>query len=252
MIYVVLPAYNEAEDIAPLLEQFADPDVAGGESLQVVVVDDGSTDNTAEVVRSFMPQLALELVSVSPNQGLANAIRTGYRWVAEHATDPDAVCVTMDADNSHSPQFVPAISARLRDGCDVVIASRFAPGGGMQGVPFHRQCLSIGARLLMRLCIGVRGVTDYSNAYRGIRVLPLRRALDAYGDSLLAGDGFAGVAGLLVQLDALGLTFAEVPFQLDYGQKQGDSKMRVLKTTMGYLKMIARCHRLRRHQRAPE
>jgi len=98
--------------------------------------------------------------------------------------------------------------------------------------------MSEGAKIVMGVLVPVKGVRDYSTAYRAYRVGLLRKAFAAYPDDLLAGKGFSGMAGFLIRLSYLTKRIAEVPFVLRYDLKAGASSMNVGKTIQGYFDLI--------------
>ncbi len=234
---VLLPALNEAGNLPALLEDIAAVLAAEKRPYTIVVVDDGSTDTTATVVQDHAGRLPLQLIVHERNRGLARAIETGLRAVLPGAGEDDVV-VTMDADNTHSPRLLPRMIAALHAGADVVIASRYAPGGAEEGVPLLRRILSHGIGLLLRLRFGLRGVRDYSSGYRAYRARVLQAAAERYGSRLIEASGFAVMAELLVKLRPFHPKIAEVPLHLRYDLKHGGSKMRVWQTVREYLGLL--------------
>ncbi len=237
MIYVTLAAYNEEKNIGALIDAVAAMSAKSGVKSAIVVVNDGSKDKTRDVIESRRGKIRIELID-QPNAGFLKALTRALQKTAEIANEED-VCVTMDADNTHSPELIPQLLVKIGAGADVVIASRFERGGKMIGVPFHRVVLSEGAKLVMSLLVPVKNVRDYSTAYRAYRVKLLREAFHAYPDNLLEGKGFSGMAGFLIRLSKLTPRIAEVPFVLRYDLKEGASSMNIGKTFEGYLALIA-------------
>ncbi len=162
-VFVVLPAYNEEEALPRLLTKLAPLYAEAGLVGQIVVVDDGSRDRTAEVAGSWGSPV--ELVAHPRNLGLGAAIRTGLTHAARWAADDDVI-VTMDADDTHIPGLIPRMIATLGEGYDLVIASRYQPGSRTLGVSFRRQFLSWGAGLLFRIVLPMAGVRDYTSGFR--------------------------------------------------------------------------------------
>jgi len=165
---VVLPSHNEAENIGPLLEQIVSMSSTIPHPVRIIVVDDGSTDETAARVTAMPFQDRVRLVSHPRNQGLARALNTGLRAALAEPASADVV-ITLDADNTHDPKYMPAMIRKILDGCDVVIASRFAPSGEEVGVPPLRRFLSHGASWVFRATLRMRGVRDYTCGYRAYR-----------------------------------------------------------------------------------
>jgi dolichol-phosphate mannosyltransferase len=235
-VWIVLPAFNEAESLPALLDGIA----AIGSLMShytVLVVNDGSKDATAAVASSYIGRLPLDLISHAGNQGLARTIETGIR-TALRGAGPDDVIVTMDADNTHSPALIPDMLRQIEEGADLVIASRYAPGGKEEGVAVTRRILSQGVSILMHLLFGLRGVRDYSCGYRAYRVRLLRMAVNRYGDRLIEAQGFTVMAELLVKLSPFSPRIVEVPLHLRYDLKRGKSKIRVLRTVAGYIRLM--------------
>jgi dolichol-phosphate mannosyltransferase len=234
-ISLVLPAYNEAEDLPPLLKRIGQA-LHGRAAYRIVIVDDGSQDGTADVVREAARHLPITLIQHPRNMGLGAAMRTGL----EAAAEGEGVVVTMDADNSHDPELIHALVARVHEGYDVVIASRFQPGGRELGVPFHRRLLSRTASFTLRLMIRYPGVRDYTCGYRAYRVEALRRLIHTYGDGFLRENGFSCMLELLLNLRPLEVPVSEVALVLRYDLKTGSSKMRIARTVWRYAVIITR------------
>ncbi|MBX3026525.1 glycosyltransferase [bacterium] len=228
-LHVLLPAFNEAESLPALLPELARVLAALPRRARVVVVDDGSSDGTAEVARRHGTGLDLQLVRHPQNQGLGSALRDGLRYVLADAPD-DAVVVVMDADDSHPPALIPRLLDGIDAGADVVIASRFRRGARLVGIPWRRRILSRGASLLLALLAPVRGVRDATGGFRAYRASALRRAAAARGGTLVAVDGFGCMVDVLLALDAVGARVSEVPIELRYDRKRSTSKMPIWAT----------------------
>jgi dolichol-phosphate mannosyltransferase len=236
-VLVVLPAFNEQDALPPLLDAIEAAFEPAQIDYRVIVVDDGSRDNTARIARDAASRLPVDLVPHGVNQGLAAAIRTGLS-TAVAQSGPDDVIVAMDCDNTHPPRLIPRMVSMIEAGHDVVIASRFQPGAQVIGVPWSRQLYSIGARWLFQLLFPIRGVRDYTCGFRAYRAEALRQAMARYGDRLISETGFSCMADLLLKLRTLPLEMGEVPLELRYDRRGAGSKMRVLRTirqTLGLL-----------------
>lgn len=236
-VWILLPAYNEARNLPFLLEDLGEVLGSIGVQYRVLVVDDGSLDGTRESATTFATRLPVELVVHDRNLGLARAIETGLRTLVRRV-EPEDVVVTMDADNSHPPNLIPQMLAVLGHGADVVIASRYSPGGAESGVPFLRRVLSAGIALLLRLRFGMAGVRDYTSGYRAYRAALLQGAAARYGDRLVETRGFAVMSEVLVKLRPLQPLVVEVPLRLRYDRKLGTSKMRLAHTIRDYLSLL--------------
>lgn len=236
MIFLTLAAYNEEANIDGLFGSVLEMSRLSGLRVRIVVVDDGSKDATAAQIESWKDRLEIDLVR-QPNAGFLVALERALSRTLELASDSD-ICVTMDADNTHPALLIPVLVRKIGEGSDVVIASRFEKGGRMVGVPFDRIIMSWGAKAVMQCLVRIRGVRDYSTAYRAFRVSILRRAFAAYPGTLLQGRGFSGMAAFLIRLSYLTDRISEAPLVLRYDQKIGASKMNLWKTVRGYGDLI--------------
>ncbi|HZQ97473.1 MAG TPA: dolichol-phosphate mannosyltransferase, partial [Chloroflexota bacterium] len=154
--------------------------------------------------------------------------------------------VTMDADNTQDPALIPRMVAAAESGADLVVASRFVPGGEAIGVPFVRRLLSGGASLLFGVAIGARGVRDYTCGYRCYRMALIERLAERF-HPLIRARGFPVMTELLAKAAAEGARCTEVPLVLRYDLKPGRSKLRLIPTLMEYVRvlLLARLEALR-------
>lgn len=238
-VYLVLPAYNEEGSLPPLLSRVKASFAASAVPYHVIVVNDGSVDRTLEIARQHTAHMPVTVVDHVSNKGLGEAIKSGLFHAAAVA-EPGDVIVTMDADNTHPPDLIPAMVARLVEGHDFVIASRFVRGGQQIGLRPHRKLLSRTAGLLLKVLFPFPGVTDYTCGYRAYRTAAIKRAIDAYGPALVQERGFSCFVDVLLKLRRLHARACEVPLVLRYDFKQGASKMRIARTIGRYLGLIGR------------
>ena len=229
-ITVVLPAYNEECDLPPLLERIGGSLSAAGCDYAILVVDDGSTDRTAELAREAATRWPVSLLQHPENRGLGAAVLSGL----QAAMKTDGIVITMDADNSHDPSVIPAMVKLASDSYDVVIASRFQEGGQEVGVPSMRKLFSHSASFFLRLFFPYKNVRDYSAGFRAYRSTILRRLQEVYGTGFIKENGFACMLEVLLKLRSIGGRAAEIPLILRYDMKSGASKMRVVRTVKSY------------------
>jgi len=233
MIWIFIPAYNEQNSLPNLLPKIAE--ALSDQPYRIVVVDDGSTDNTSEILDKFGSDLPLDVIAHSLNRGLGETERDGFEFIAMNC-DADDVIVRVEADDTHEPEYIFSLISKLDEGFDVVNTSRFQPGGGQLGVDRYRSLISRAANLFMQGIFRIPGTRDYSCGYRAYRAQVIQDALRVYGNQFiqLRGLGFTSTLEMIVKLHLLGCSFAEVPFVLRYDQKQGGSKMVASITTLGY------------------
>jgi dolichol-phosphate mannosyltransferase len=222
---------------------------AGRFPFRVLVVDDGSSDATVEVTLAAARRLPVDVVRHERNRGLAAAIRTGIAEACRRADDGDVV-VTMDADNSHPPELVSLMLDQIEAGHDIVIASRFAPGGREEGVPWRRRMLSRAAALVFRCCCPIPGVRDYTTGFRAYRSALLKQLWRKHGDRFIEATAFSVMTEILLKARRTEPRIAEVPLVLRYDLKEGRSKMRLARTLRDYAALLRRELAPRRSGRA--
>jgi dolichol-phosphate mannosyltransferase len=239
-IYLTLPAFNEAENLEPLVREAVGVLSDHSAEYEIIVVNDGSSDATADIANRLAQEVPLQLVSHEQNRGLGQAILTGIAAALRASQRPDDVIVFMDADNTHSPAYIPQMAAKVwSEGYDVVIASRFREGSREVGVPIFRRVLSRGARMLFQMFLKLPEVRDYTCGYRAYRSGLLQGASEKYGAQLITREGFACTDELLVKLSTLTKKMTEIPFVLRYDKKRNRSKLPLMKTVWETLKMLA-------------
>jgi glycosyltransferase involved in cell wall biosynthesis len=208
---VFVPAWNEEENLPAVLDGLRErlPDA------DVLVVDDGSTDRTAEVAREH----GAEVLSLGSNQGLRVGIAAGYRWALDHGY---AFCGRVDADGQHPPAELARLLQRVRSGeCDVAVGSRFVSGNGYAPYRYRPSAARRLGTGLLRRSLGVVLRRPFADATSGLY------AVNAKALPLLARPYTSGapeVEALIRVVDA-GLRLEEVPVDMA-PRAGGESKLR--------------------------
>ncbi len=242
-IIFVIPAYNEEQDIGSLLEQTHAKMTEYEQPYQAVIVDDGSTDQTARIVQQCASRMPVRAVPLRTHQGVGAAFSVGLRTALAMIQDGDVV-VTKEADNTSDLAILPSMIKHINEGADVVLASCYAKGGGVVGTTPLRRGLSSAANALLRFFFPMRSVSTYSSFYRAHTGAILKQAIETYGSRLLVEDGFVCMVELLVKLAALRIRIAEVPLVLRGDVRIGKSKMPVVRTMRDYVRFSLRNWRL--------
>lgn len=236
-VVVALPAFNEELNLPDLLGRL---DVALTEvslSYQILVVDDGSTDNTFGVAEEWSEKIPLSVRRHDVNRGLGATLRDGLEWARDVAA-PNDVIVTMDADNTHTPELIVTMVRMIREGHDVVIASRYQPGSRVRGLPLSRRVLSRLASWVFRAVFPIEGVKDYTSGYRAYKAGVLQETLQS-DPTFFDQEGFQAMVDVLLKLRRdPNLIFGEAPMILRYDMKEGDSKMDVGATIANTLRLL--------------
>jgi dolichol-phosphate mannosyltransferase len=224
---VVVPLFNEADSMERLRSELwrLRGALAGKYEAEFVLVDDGSTDETAAAVEHlFAEEERVRCVRHAANRGLAAALATG---IADAKTP---IVASIDADCTYEPVQLVALLERFADGVDIVVASPYHPMGAVVGVPAWRVAISKIASRMYRFVLRnqLHTYTSCFRVYRRNSVIGLPQTRR----------GFVGVVELLWQLDRRGGTIVECPARLTV-RKTGHSKMRILTTTLGHLRLLA-------------
>ncbi len=243
MIIILLPAYNEEQSLPALLPKLKDELETNKGGYKVIVCNDGSTDDTGKLLDEYSSDMPIEVIQHKINRGLGETSRDLFERAAEISQEGDVI-VRLDCDDTHEPEFIPKLIDKLESGYDVVIASRFEPGGGQVGVNAYRAFISRAANMFMKIFFPIPGLKEYSSGFRAYRAEKIKEAISFYGNNFiqLKGLGFTCTLEKLVKLKILGAKFGEVPFMLRYDQKQSTSKMVSSITTYGYMTMALLYH----------
>lgn len=210
---VIVPTYNERENILEVARRLFE---SSRGRVALLVVDDGSPDGTAEVVKQIAagPE-DIHLIERPTKQGLGSAYRAGFVWALERGYD---AVVEMDADLSHDPADVPRLLDALGE-ADLVIGSRYVPGGGTRNWGLMRRLLSRFGNAYSRAWLGLP-VRDSTAGFRAYRTNWLRE-IDL---ETAASEGYAFQVEMTFRTFRAGKRIVEIPITFTE-RTQGRSKM---------------------------
>ena len=229
----VIPAYNEEANLPRLFRDLETRPALFPPGSRLYVVDDGSQDETVNIVESYTGPLPAEVIKLERNQGPGAAFRAGFAAALE-GTSGEALVVTLEADTTSDLDALPEMLRLARTRAELVLASWV-----MVNVSRFRKLLSGGAAVVINRILGVDAKT-VSSFYRVYRASTLRKAAARYGDGLIREPGFACKAELLSKLTSLGTYIEEVDVGLDTSRRVGESKMPILRTIFHYWRLMAR------------
>jgi dolichol-phosphate mannosyltransferase len=243
MQVLVVPAYDEAANVPRLFADLEARPELWADGGRVLLVDDGSTDDTVAVAEAYDGPLPVEILRQPRNMGPGRAFDRGFRRALELCGAGDLI-VTLEADTTSDLDALERMLDEAHAGADLVLASVHA-GGEMVAVGRRRAGLSRAASAVIRRSAGLDART-VSSFFRVYRPAILRAAYDRFGEQLIQERGFACKAELLAKLTRLDAVVVEVPVSLDASRRVGDSKLRVLPTMVGYTRLIGRelAHRI--------
>src|SRR5438309_3141928 len=183
-LYVVVPALNEAENIRRVLEP-----LATRPNVELILVDDGSTDGTGDVARSTEPAPPLTVLRHESPQGPGAAFATGFAHLAERLAPHDLV-LTLEADNTSRLEILDVMLGRLPERYDAIFASPYMYGGGIVETAPHRVLISHLGNSVVKGMLGVRGLLTVSSFYRLYTATALMRLQQVYGPRIVERAGF--------------------------------------------------------------
>ena len=211
-VLVIIPTYNEAENIRLIVERVR----RSVPSVDILVADDNSPDGTGDIADELAASDNHMFVLHRPGkQGLGAAYVAGFGWAKDKGYD---VVVEMDADGSHAPEELPKLLDALRD-CDVVLGTRYVPGGSVHNWPLHRLALSRGGNIYIRMALGMP-FRDATGGYRAYRM----GVLDKIDVGTVASQGYSFQVELAWRSYRHGFRVAEVPITFTE-RERGASKM---------------------------
>jgi dolichol-phosphate mannosyltransferase len=211
-LLMVVPTYDEADNLAWLVGRI----LATVPDADVLVVDDSSPDGTGAIADRMAAQdPRIQVLHRPTKEGLGKAYLAGFRWALAHDYD---VIGEIDADGSHQPEQLPGLLAALED-ADLVIGSRWVPGGSVTNWAITRELLSRGGNLYTRLLLGI-DVRDATAGYRLFR----RTTLEKIDLDDVSSYGYVFQADLAFRTLRAGLRVVEVPIEF-VERVRGDSKM---------------------------
>ncbi|WP_351224341.1 polyprenol monophosphomannose synthase [Streptomyces sp. NPDC002133] len=209
---VIIPTYNEAENIEPIVSRVR----AAVPEADILVADDNSPDGTGKIADELAGDDAqVHVLHRKGKEGLGAAYLAGFRWGIEHGY---GVLVEMDADGSHQPEELPRLLTALK-GADLVLGSRWVPGGRIVNWPKSREYISRGGSLYSRVLLDVP-IRDVTGGFRAFR----KETLEGLGLEDVASAGYCFQVDLARRAVGAGFHVVEVPITF-VERERGDSKM---------------------------
>jgi dolichol-phosphate mannosyltransferase len=237
MIYFILPAYNEEKNIKILINNIFNFYKQKKIPFHIVVINDGSTDQTLKNIKSVKKIRTLTLLNHNRNLGLGKTLKTGFNWTLKNAKLNDII-ISMDSDNSHTPKNSYLLIKKINDGYDVVVASRYNSLSRTYGLNYLRKILSFVSCIIFKIFFPIKNISDYTCGFRAFRINKIKDIM--LKKNFFSEEGFTVSADILLKLklSKIQLSYAEIPLILRYDLKQGQSKMKVIKTIFQTLKLI--------------
>ncbi|MEM3127026.1 MAG: polyprenol monophosphomannose synthase [Candidatus Woesearchaeota archaeon] len=223
---VMIPTYNEKENIVKLIKKILGLKING---LEILVVDDNSPDGTSHKVQKIRNKnKKVHLLLRTEDKGRGKAGREGFLWCIKHKAD---YIIEMDADFSHDPKYIPHLLAKLKE-CDMVLGSRFVKGGKQIKRPLRRCFITWAANLYIRLLFRLK-VKDCNSGYRAFR----RKVLESIDLPHFTAKGPDIVQETLYRAHLKGFRICEVPIVFRE-REAGSSKLGMKQLWKGYTAVL--------------
>lgn len=209
---VVIPTYNESANIEGIVARvrYSQP------AMDILIVDDNSPDLTGEIADKLATEDPVHVLHRPGKDGLGSAYREGFAWGIERDYD---VLIEMDADGSHQPEQLVDLLAGIDGGADLVLGSRWVPGGRVVNWPAHRKLISRIGNVYARIMLGLT-LKDATGGFRAYR----RETVEALNLRDVASAGYCFQVDMVRRAVAAGFTVIEVPITF-VERERGESKM---------------------------
>jgi len=239
-IYVVIPVFNEAPNLARLFEGLQVTRAENGAfDFSVVLVDDGSTDDTPRLARESAGDLDLTVLVHETNRGPGYAFGTAFAYLGSRLR-PDDFVVTMEGDNTSRTELIGKMLRRAEEGDDAVFASPYMYGGGILHTGPVRVMLSHIANTFVKEFLSVHGLLTVSSFFRLYTGAALQRLQGCYGERVIERSGFESMVEVVMKMMYLRMSITELPMVLDTTRRVGVSKLNMRRTALGYFGLFLR------------
>lgn len=238
-LFIVIPVLNEIGNLERLFQSLREltGQLKAEYCIHIILIDDGSSDGTGERALSLAKGMQFTLLRHPINQGPGRAFATAFKHLSAVLREEDWI-ITMEGDNTSRHELIVQMLVRAREGFDVVLASPYLYGGGIVNTTPLRVFLSHMANAFVKEALGIHGVMTMSSFFRLYRGRVILRLQESYGPGILERAGFESMIELLLKMINLKVTISEVAMVLDTSDRVGKSKMKILRTIAGYLRLF--------------
>ena len=234
MIYFLIPFLNEEQNLNRLVANLTS--VCTDYEKFYVFVDDGSTDGSAALLNSLLKNHKYKILGDGKNHGPGYSFNSGFDWILQQSNNQNDKIVTIEADNTSDLGIAHNMVKISEFGYDLVLASPYAQGGGLQKTPMHRKFLSFMANLVVRNLLNIHA-QSLSNFYRVCNISLLQSMKKSYSQ-ILKESGFICMLEFLFKAIQLNASIIEVPMVLHSNARNGKSKMKLVKTSFEWINFV--------------
>lgn len=213
MLYIIIPTYNEKENIEDLIHDICSQDLG---NFKILIVDDNSPDGTAKVVESLLNKYPVEIIKRSGKLGLGTAYIEGFKYALSKGAD---MLIEMDADFSHNPNKISSLVNGVKNGVDMCLGSRRIKSGKTIGWGFHRKIMSRGAQDFSRLILRLK-TKDVTSGFRCYH----KRVFNLINLDKIKSNGYSFQEEMVYLLEKNNFKIKEVPI-IFVDRQRGYSKL---------------------------
>lgn len=237
MTYFLIPVFNEEANIVNLWQELNSLKIEG--DVFYVFSDDGSSDQGLDLIKSQFAKTKFIILGDGQNRGPGAAFNAGFLWILDQKPVATDVIITMEADCTSDLSILPVMITLNSAGFDLVLASVYAQGGGFDKTSFIRKFVSAVANFLYRFLFDIKVLT-LSSFYRVYKVSLLQKIHARFQGKVIEETGFVSMLEILTKAIWCNAKIIEVPMQLQSHKRKGQSKMKIVKTTMHYFQYLFR------------
>ena len=235
MIYFLIPIYNEADNILELSKNLHSLEL--DDDVFYVFSDDGSTDESIALLEKEFNNDNFHTITDGKNYGPGHAFNVGFNWVLNQNTKKNDIIITLESDSTGDYELINKMIQINKLGYDLILASVYAQGGGFEKTSFFRKSISFVANMFFRVVFNIKVLT-LSSFYRCYDIELLKALQSKYSNKIIEEQGFICMLEILLKSIALKANVVELPMQLKSENRVGKSKMKIVKTTIAYLKFL--------------
>lgn len=234
MIKIIFCALNEEESLKKLLVNISHEMQVVQRDFEIIACLDGSTDKSFELLTDFSKFHPVKILPLRNERGLGLAFKRIFLDVIENSSDNDLL-ISLDADNTHNPAQIPEMLAHFeRNNLDLLVASRFCNQSVMADFPFYRKLISKSISILLQILFSVKKISgkklqDFTSGYRIYKVKKLKELYAKEKNNFITEPEFTYTCELLIKLSRVNSRIDEIAISYDYGQKLGESKLRIMR-----------------------
>mgnify|MGYP000452758714 CR=1 FL=1 len=238
MIKIALCAFNETQSLEKLLTNISHELQNLKENFEIIICLDGTTDNSAEIIKKFNSTSILPLRN---ERGLGLAFKRVFLEIIKNSTDEDLV-ISLDADNTHDArQFTQMLKYFNDNNLDILVASRFSNKSISKSFPKYRQLISKSVSIVLQTLFPIKKINglklqDYTSGYRIYKAKKLKELFKLQQDNFITEPEFTYTCELLIKLSRIDCRIDETAIFYNYDEKIGVSKLRI---TRNFLRLVA-------------